>query len=142
VAEDPKQDVLVTPGLPQQVLQQGAVTEEKIEYRDEDGNLLDEEQVKALQGKVSFTTRYETRTRLVDAAGKEIYNEVVGGGGEDEGEVRVAGTLAEGPDPVTSGSSGEASTQPPRVDVEADLAKEESVEGASATAEPEGRDEL
>ncbi|KAK1810896.1 Dolichyl-phosphate-mannose--protein mannosyltransferase 1 [Friedmanniomyces endolithicus] len=143
VAEDPKQDVLVTPGLPQQVLQQGAVTEEKVEYRDEEGNLLDEEQVKALQGKVSFTTRYETRTRLVDAAGKEIYNEVVGGGGEGEGGAGVAGTMAEGPDPVTSGGpSGEASAQPPRVDVEADLAKEESVGGASATAEPEGRDEL
>lgn len=46
--------------------------EERIEYRDQDGNLLDEEQVKALQGKVEFKTRYETRTRLVDAEGKEL----------------------------------------------------------------------
>lgn len=46
--------------------------EEKIEYRDQDGNLLNEEQVKALQGKVSFKTRYETRTRMVDAYGNEI----------------------------------------------------------------------
>jgi dolichyl-phosphate-mannose-protein mannosyltransferase len=48
--------------------------EEKIEYRDQDGNLLDPEQVKSLEGKVSFKTRYETRTRLVDAAGNEIPN--------------------------------------------------------------------
>jgi dolichyl-phosphate-mannose-protein mannosyltransferase len=46
--------------------------EEKIEYRDQDGNLLDPEQVKALEGKVSFQTKYETRTRLVDTAGNEI----------------------------------------------------------------------
>jgi dolichyl-phosphate-mannose-protein mannosyltransferase len=46
--------------------------EEKVEYRDQDGNLLDPEQVKALEGKVSFKTRYETRTRVVDAQGNEI----------------------------------------------------------------------
>jgi dolichyl-phosphate-mannose-protein mannosyltransferase len=46
--------------------------EEKIEYRDQDGNLLNEEQVKSLEGKVSFKTRYETRTRMVDSQGREI----------------------------------------------------------------------
>ncbi|KAK3337507.1 glycosyltransferase family 39 protein [Cercophora scortea] len=46
--------------------------EERIEYRDQDGNLLNEEQVKALEGKVEFKTRYETRTRIVDANGNEI----------------------------------------------------------------------
>jgi dolichyl-phosphate-mannose-protein mannosyltransferase len=46
--------------------------EEKIEYRDQDGNLLDPEQVKSLEGKVSFKTRYETRTRMVDAYGNEV----------------------------------------------------------------------
>ncbi|KAH9905316.1 dolichyl-phosphate-mannose-protein mannosyltransferase 1 [Xylariomycetidae sp. FL2044] len=46
--------------------------EEKIEYRDQDGNLLNEEQVKALEGKVEFKTRYETRTRVVDANGNEV----------------------------------------------------------------------
>lgn len=46
--------------------------EEKIEYRDQDGNLLDPEQVKSLEGKVSFQTRYETRTRMVDAQGNVI----------------------------------------------------------------------
>lgn len=46
--------------------------EEKIEYRDQDGNLLNEEQVAALEGKVEFETKYETRTRLIDEAGNEI----------------------------------------------------------------------
>jgi dolichyl-phosphate-mannose-protein mannosyltransferase len=48
--------------------------EERIEYRDQDGNLLDESQVSVLEsdGKVSFKTKYETRTRLVDAEGNEI----------------------------------------------------------------------
>lgn len=38
----------------------------RVEYRDQDGNILDESLVAALQkeGKVSFETRYETRTRL------------------------------------------------------------------------------
>ena len=46
--------------------------EEKIEYRDQDGNLLNEEQVKALEGKVEFKTKYETRTRVIDANGNEV----------------------------------------------------------------------
>lgn len=48
--------------------------EERIEYRDQDGNLLNDEQVISLQkeGKVSFQTRYETRTRLINAEGREL----------------------------------------------------------------------
>ncbi|KAH7176694.1 family 39 glycosyltransferase [Dactylonectria macrodidyma] len=46
--------------------------EEKVEYRDQDGNLLDPEQVKALEGKVEFKTKYETQTRVVDEAGNEL----------------------------------------------------------------------
>jgi dolichyl-phosphate-mannose-protein mannosyltransferase len=48
--------------------------EERIEYRDQDGNLLDEAQVSALaeEGKVTFKTKYETRTRMVDEAGNEV----------------------------------------------------------------------
>lgn len=45
---------------------------EKIEYRDQDGNLLDEEQIQALEGKVEFKTKYETKTRVVDERGNEI----------------------------------------------------------------------
>ncbi|KAI0012044.1 glycosyltransferase family 39 protein [Xylariaceae sp. FL0662B] len=47
--------------------------EEKIEYRDQDGNILNEEQVKALEGKVEFKTRYETRTRVIDGDGNEVW---------------------------------------------------------------------
>ncbi|KAI6247717.1 Dolichyl-phosphate-mannose--protein mannosyltransferase 1 [Erysiphe necator] len=46
--------------------------EKKIEYRDQAGNILNEEQVKSFRGKVDFKTRYETRTRLIDAQGVEI----------------------------------------------------------------------
>lgn len=55
--------------------------EEKVEYRDQYGNILNEEQVAALQGKVSFETRYETRTRTVDAAGNVIGDGVEGADG-------------------------------------------------------------
>lgn len=47
-------------------------TIEEVEYRDQDGNLLDAEQVKSLEGKVEFQTKYETRTRVVDEAGNEL----------------------------------------------------------------------
>lgn len=65
---------------PEPVISQAAVPqepkilskEEKIEYRDQDGNLLNDEQVKALQGKVEFKTKYETKTRVVDEQGHEI----------------------------------------------------------------------
>lgn len=46
--------------------------EERVEYRDQDGNILNEEQVKALEGKVEFKTKYETRTRVVDGNGNEV----------------------------------------------------------------------
>lgn len=46
--------------------------EEKVEYRDQDGNLLDDEQVASLEGKVEFRTKYETRTRVVDESGNEV----------------------------------------------------------------------
>lgn len=147
VAEDPQKDVVVTPGSSLAGMQQpqGGVTEERIEYRDDQGNLLDEEQVKALEGKVSFSTRYETRTRLVDAQGNEIYNRVVGEG-EEGGSV---GTSADGPEPETVAEPrvGEKSTKPAEVHVEGDVAKEERL--AAVTAEPEseaaaqtGKDEL
>ena len=53
--------------------------EEKVEYRDQDGNLLNEAQVQALlaEGKASFQTKYETRTRLVDEAGNEVDHSAV-----------------------------------------------------------------
>ncbi|KAJ3475337.1 hypothetical protein NLG97_g9495 [Lecanicillium saksenae] len=47
-------------------------TEERIEFRDQDGNILSEEQVAELKGKVDFETKYETRTRVIDDDGHEI----------------------------------------------------------------------
>lgn len=46
--------------------------EERVEYRDQEGNLLNEEQVESLkkEGKVSFQTKYETQTRVIDPQGR------------------------------------------------------------------------
>lgn len=94
--------------------------EERIEYRDEDGNLLDEEQVKELEGKVSFSTRYETRTRVVDADGNEIYE----GAG-----VAPPHPDAEGRNPETvEKGEAEANEQPPTVGAADDIQKEKSAE--------------
>ena len=132
----------ITPGQQQPVvIPPGGVTEEKIEYRDEEGNLLDDEQVKALEGKVSFSTRYETRTRLVDEFGREV----------DQGDdSSVAGTIPDGVDPMSGNDAGEgeASTKPGKAGVQEDLKKEARVNNERMTAEPESevgkatRDEL
>lgn len=68
-------------------------SEERIEYRDQDGNLLNEEQVKALEGKVEFHTRYETRTKLLDVDGNEILQSGV--------PETVAGPLVDAVNPET-----------------------------------------
>jgi len=47
-------------------------SEEHVEYRDPDGNLLDEEQIKELEGKIEFKTLYETKTRFLDPDGNEL----------------------------------------------------------------------
>lgn len=111
------------------------MTEEKIEYRDENGVLLDEDQVKELEGKVSFSTRYETRTRLVDPQGNEIddYEGVVEGEGAG-----VAGTLAEGRNPDTRNPVGEAeaNTKPARAPAASDVAKEQKIEGGDVQGGP------
>lgn len=95
--------------------------EEKIEYRDQDGNILNEEQVANLDGKVSFNTKYETRTRVIDAEGNEI----------DDGL------------PASSGSGGppaggaEGGYAPPHPDVER---QPETVKGEEKDGEGEKRD--
>lgn len=98
--------------------------EEKIEYRDENGNLLNEEQVAELQGKVSFKTKYETRTRIVDADGNEIYEgEVVDGEEVDEnGQLdNPHGTSADGANPETPGVPEESgNSEPPAVEAAED----------------------
>lgn len=124
VADDPKKDVNVTPGLLR--------VEEKIEYRDEAGNLLDEAQVKALEGKVSFSTKYETRTRLVDDAGNELVD--IEAANEVPEESSFAGTLAEAEEPSTD-FEGKASGAPPKVNVAEDLKKESAVESSVASSQ-------
>ena len=105
--------------------------EEKVEYRDQDGNLLDPEQVKLLEGKVSFKTRYETRTRLVDAAGNEIQPDIVGVAPPhpdvDNVDQETIGI------PEKAGDEGPASQR----DVTADEKKEEGIENTrSSLAKP------
>ncbi len=70
--EAPVADQPGTSGAPPPPGQRVIAREERVEYRDQDGNILNEEQVKALEGKVEFKTRYETRTRVVDADGNEV----------------------------------------------------------------------
>jgi dolichyl-phosphate-mannose-protein mannosyltransferase len=72
---------------------------ETVEYRDQDGNILNEEQVASLAkaGSVSFQTRYETRTKLVDAQGHELH----------EGGHAPRHPDAEGQNPETFGKRGD-----------------------------------
>ena len=123
--------------------------EEKVEYRDENGNVLDDAQVEALRGQVEFQTRYETRTRLVDGDGKEIYNKVV----EGSGPAPIAGLdeeshVAEKPEPEPETAQAEApiaSDEPAHVDVEDDLQKEQHLgqaDTAAAAAVPEENPEV
>ena len=72
IADAQRKEVPAVSGAPLAANQRLLHTEEKVEYRDQDGNLLNEERVKALEGKVEFKTRYETRTRVVDADGNEV----------------------------------------------------------------------
>lgn len=105
--------------------------EEKIEYRDQDGNLLNEEQVAALAGKVSFSTRYEIRTKLVDEAGNEI----------EDGPVEAEGFAPPHPDvdrePETAGGVPEddGRDRPATASPEDDIRKEKLVE-KSKTGKP------
>lgn len=78
--------------------------EERIEYRDQNGNLLNEEQVEALKGKVEFKTKYETRTRVLDAAGNEVAADVVE---EQAGGVAPPHPDVEGVDQQTKQKDGE-----------------------------------
>jgi len=141
VADDPQKDIQVTPGAPLAQNLGQAYTEEKVEYRDDQGNLLDEEQVKALEGKVSFSTRYETRTRVVDQMGNEIEDGLLKS--EDEGAAK-----AEAIEPGTIGEAqpGEASTKPnPNAAAAQDVAKDEKLSAhlaAEGAPEPASEPEI
>lgn len=123
--EKPSSDANVTPQPPPEssFLSQ----EEHVEYRDQNGNLLDDEQVKSLQGKVSFQTKYETRTRLVDAAGNDLGEGQAGAEGVAPPHPDVEGR---NPETAGAGKDGEARDQPATASVGDDVGKEQRVEKA------------
>jgi dolichyl-phosphate-mannose-protein mannosyltransferase len=116
--------------------------EERIEYRDENGRVLDDEEVAALAGKVSFKTRYETRTRIVDGQGNEIYEGLVDAHGDEPAGEDPAGVApphpdVEGRNPETQveSAAAEASDVPPTVEVKEDQQKEKSIEQDDSAGE-------
>ena len=119
---------VVTSPAPAPAVESVVNREERIEYRDQDGNLLNEEQVKALSGKVEFSTRYETRTRVLDGSGNEI----------GDGQPGAEGFAPPHPDverePNTKGESlgSDGPAAPASVSPEQDLEKEKSVEEAKS----------
>ncbi|KAK2804602.1 hypothetical protein FQN51_001803 [Onygenales sp. PD_10] len=84
--------------------EKGYTSIDSVEYRDQDGNILNEEQVSSLasEGSVSFQTRYETRTRVIDDQGREL--------GEEELAPRHPD--AEGQNPETFGKPGAGAEVP------------------------------
>lgn len=106
---------------PQAAVEEASVRrEEKVEYRDQDGNLLNEEDVAALAGKVDFQTRYETRTRIIDADGNEIPESSAGTAPPHPAD-REPETAAD--DPESDGRDLPATASP-----EDDMAKEKSIQ--------------
>lgn len=107
--------------------------QEKIEFRDQDGNLLDEAQVEELKGKVEFQTKYETRTRVVDEAGNELE---MPEGGWPEGYSPVAPPHpdVEGVDKETVKVNAEAEA-PKDADASKDGEKEAEVSKAKPASE-------
>jgi len=134
-------DKPVVSAAPQEALKDLPVVrkEERIEYRDESGRVLDDDEVSALAGKVSFKTRYETRTRVVDGEGNEIYEGLVDAHGDaEEHGVAPPHPDVEGRNPETrdQAAAADASEVPPTVDVAEDQQKEKSVEQRGEEAQP------
>ncbi len=128
VHDSKPQDLNVTP---QPSVDEASIRrEEKVEYRDQDGNLLNEEQVSSLDGKVSFQTRYETRTRIVDAAGNEIADGLAG----------AEGFAPPHPDadriPETAVDLPESSFSPATASENDDISKEKSAEKNNGKPKP------
>jgi dolichyl-phosphate-mannose-protein mannosyltransferase len=112
--------------------------EERVEYRDEKGRVLDDAEVEALKGKVSFKTRYETRTRLVDAEGNEVFEDLVESHDEaEEHGVAPPHPDVEGRNPETQeqAEAVEPSEAPPTVAAE-DQQKENMAEQRQEEAQP------
>ena len=100
--------------------------EERVEYRDQDGNLLDEAQVQALlaDGNASFQTKYETRTRLVDENGNEV----------NPSSVAPEHPDVEGQNPSTKGVPEEQANQKPAQAKAGGSAKKDEDEGKAKPA--------
>lgn len=108
--------------------------------------MLDEEQVKALEGKVEFRTKYETQTRVVDEAGNEI--QAPEGGWNEE---QLAGVAP--PHPDVEGANSETlrvqaddEAAPPQASKDGEKEAEESKpkpasEKKDATSSQEGEKE-
>ena len=95
--------------------------EKKVEFRDEKGNLLNEEQVKSLkENDVKFETKYETRTEVIDDKGDPIQQPL--------GGVHPPHPDVEGRNPNTAGveKPGEETSSTPKkgVEAKADTSKE------------------
>ncbi|RMZ87162.1 hypothetical protein DV736_g5616, partial [Chaetothyriales sp. CBS 134916] len=84
-------------------------SQESIEYRDEAGNVLNDEQVSALkaEGKARFETKYETRTRTVDELGNEVQQPLAPGHPD-----------VDGADPETPVKAEEAKSGPANAEAE------------------------
>lgn len=115
--------------------------EEKIEYRDQDGNLLNEEQVKALEGKVEFETKYATKTRVVDEHGNEIAMPEGGWPSEIAGAVAPPHPDVEGVDKETAkAETVEAVEAPKDEDAAASRDGEKEAEQLKAKPASEGQE--
>lgn len=101
--------------------------EERVEYRDQDGNLLDEKQIAELEGKVSFSTRYETRTRVVDADG----NEIADGSAGAEGFAPPHPDVDREPETAADVPENDGRDFPATVSPDEDIGKEKSVNEAN-----------
>ncbi|KAL8975407.1 MAG: hypothetical protein Q9197_000388 [Variospora fuerteventurae] len=121
--EQKNQDVNVTP---HPASEPSISRVEKVEYRDQDGNILDETQVKELEGKVSFETRYETRTKVIDSEGKEIADGPVG----REGVAPPHPDVERLPETAADQPEDDGREYPATASPEKDIRKEKSVEKA------------
>lgn len=121
--------------------QQVIGSEERVEYRDQDGNLLNEDEVAQLmaEGLASFSTKYETETKLVDQFGNIIPESERGQYESKSGAAKPESVAPEHPDvegqnPDTKGAT-EGNSKPAAVEIPAQPAANEAEK--SPEAEPE-----
>lgn len=104
--------------------------EEQVEYRDQDGNILDADEVASLmaEGLASFETKYETRTRLIDDEGNVVDTII------DQGGVAPDHPDVEGQNPSTKRDPEEqARDQPAEAKAGGSVKKEDDGEAKPAS---------